>query len=165
MALALTAVPAGATDQKDLVVGLKTFPLLDNKITGTAAAAIIFDPANPSSKADADSIKAAMGATAWPVAGVTLTPLMIPVSELAKLSQAKVAVVAQGTSASFGAIATAASSAGVLTMSTDLDCVKGGKCILGIVSNPTVEIYYSKAAGDAAKITFSPAFTMLVKQI
>lgn len=50
-------------------------------------------------------------------------------------------------------------------MSTDLGCVKANKCILGLVSKPSVDIYYSKSAADAAKITFSPAFTMLVKQI
>src|SRR5208337_1593410 len=57
--LSLAAAPARATDQKDLAIGLKTLPLMENKITGAAVAAIVFDPANAASKADADAIKAA----------------------------------------------------------------------------------------------------------
>lgn len=163
--LAIMSTPAMATDAKDLAIGLKTLPLLENKITGTATTAIVYDPSNAASKADATAIQAAITANPSAPGGVTLAPVMVPVSDMSKLSSAKIAFVAEGAENSFGAIASAASAAGVLTISSDLDCVKGGKCVLGIVSSPDVTIYYSKTAGDAAKISFSPAFTMLVKQI
>ena len=162
--VSFSAMSAHATEQKDLAVGLKTLPLLTNKLSGTAVAAVVFDPANPASKSDADAIKAALDG-GMKAGDVAISGVLVPVSDLSKLASAKIAFVAQGTSSSFDKIASAASSNGVLTISTDLDCVKGGKCVLGVVSSPSVEIYYNKAAGDAAKVTFSPAFTMLVKQI
>lgn len=163
--LSTISAPAFATDQKDISVGLKALPLLTEKISGNAVAAIVFDPNSPASAADADSIKAAIGSGIAAPGGAQITALMVPTTDLSKLSQAKIAFIAQGTSSAFGAIASAASSSKVLTISTDLDCVKGGKCILGIVSSPSIEIYYNKAASEASKIGFSQAFAMLVKQV
>ncbi|MDD5587409.1 MAG: hypothetical protein PHY92_10740 [Alphaproteobacteria bacterium] len=157
--------PAWATDKTDLTVGLKTTPLLINKITGTAAMAVVFDPSNAASKAEADEIKGIIDSGLEAPGGVKITALMVPVSELNKLGEAKMAFITNGLKASFDAIAPAAASAGVLTMSTDLECVKNNKCVLGVVSKPSVEIYYSKSAAEAGKVGFAQAFTMLVKQV
>jgi len=163
--LSAVSSPALATDQKDITVGLKALPLLTDKISGSAVAAIVYDASSPASSADAEAIKAAIGSGIAAPGGVNISAIMVPTSDLSKLSQTKIAFIAKGTSAAFGAIASAASSNKVLTISTDLDCVKAGKCILGVVSEPSVEIYYSKSAGDAANIGFSQAFAMLVKQV
>ncbi len=126
--------------------------------------AIIYDPANANSKADADAINAAIGGGMDAPGGAKITALMVPVADAAaKISQAKLAFVTRG--ACSDAVGSAAAAAGVLSITTDLDCVKSNKSIIGVVSAPSVEIYYSKAASDAAKIGFSSAFTMLVKQI
>jgi len=155
---------AKATDQLDITVGLKTLPLLANKIASPAPVGIVFDPANGASKADADAIKAAIDGGLEGPGGVKLTGQMVAVSDLGKLSGAKIVILAAGVGkGSFDAIATASS--GALTLSTDLDCVKSNKCVLGIVSKPAVEIYFSKAAADAAHIGFAAAFAMLAKPV
>ncbi|MFA6280009.1 MAG: hypothetical protein WC612_04365 [Bdellovibrionales bacterium] len=158
------AAPAQAVDQADLMVALKTTPLLTNKLSGSAVMAVVFDPADAASKAEADSLKALLDAGIDAPGGVKITGMMVPVAEVgSKLSSAKLAFITKG--ACTAPVSTAANAAGVLSMSTDLDCVKGNKCILGIVTKPSVEIYYSKTAADAAKVGFAQAFTMLVKQI
>jgi len=152
---------AKATDALDITVGLKTLPLLTNKIAGPAQTAIVYDAA---SKADADAIKAAIDGGLEGPGGVKLAAQLVAVSDLGKLSGAKIVILAAGIGkGSFDAIATAAS--GALTLSTDLDCVKANKCVLGIVSKPAVEIYFSKAAADAAHIGFAAAFAMLAKPV
>ncbi len=159
----LLATPAMATDQLDLSVGLKTLPLLNDKLSGSAVMAVIYDPANAESKSEADDVKTLIDAGLEVPGGVKITSLLVSTSDLAKLSGTKLAFVTKGgCTAAAGAAAT---SSGILTMSTDIDCVRAGKCILGVVSKPSVEIYYSKAASDAAKIGFSQAFSMLVKQV
>lgn len=165
LALAMLATPAFAFEQTDLSVGLKTLPMLTNKLSGSAVAAVVYDPANADSKAEADVIKGLIDANPDAPGGVKLTSLLVGVADLAKLSGAKLAFVTKGLSSKFDAVSAAAASAGVLTISTDIDCVKGNKCVLGISSKPTVEIFFSKAAADAGKIGFSQAFTMLAKQV
>lgn len=155
--------PASATEQKDVVVGLKALPMLTNKITGDAAMAVVYDPGNAASKSDADGIKKIVDAGVDVPGGGKVSATLVGVGELSKLSGYKIAFITPGLSAHYGAIAS--SSSGVLTITTDIDCVKAGKCTIGVVTSPDVTIYYSKAAGDAAKVDFSAAFAMLVKQL
>jgi hypothetical protein len=156
--------PARATDQTDLIVGLKALPLLNDKIRGATIVAVIYDPTNADSRADAELIKSAVDANPNAPGGAKLSSLMVAVGDLGKLSSAKIAFVARGVSQTyFNLIASAAT--GVLTISTNLDCVKASRCVLGVVSRPSVEIYFSQAAADAARISFAQAFTMLTKKI
>lgn len=156
---------AHATDRRDLLVGVKTLPMLDNAPRGALTIAIIFDPANSDSRADAEGIKAIIDAGLETADGAHIAGHLLPINDIQKLSDARLAFVTQGLTRYFDAIAQAATAAGSLTMSADLACVRANKCVLGIVSRPVVEIYYSRAASEATKVDFDPAFTMLVKKV
>ncbi len=157
------APPVLAADSTDLSVGLKTLPLLTEKMSGAVVVAVVFDPAKPNSKAEAESIKAMIDSGMEPPGGIKLTATLVSSNEGHKMAGAKIVYIAQGSCSD--AVAATATAGGMLTISTDIDCVKAGKCIIGVVSKPNIEIYYSKAASDAAKIGFSQAFSMLVKQV
>ena len=162
----LTAHPVWATDQLDLSVALKTLPLLTNKMTSPAVVAIIYDPASSESKADADRIKFLIDGGLEAPGNIKLATQLTSVSELSGLSRARIAILAQGLPATdYSAIGSAASLAKVLTICTDINCVKANKCVLGVISKPQVEVYYSPVAAEAANISFASAFTMLAKQV
>ena len=164
--VATTAEPAWATDQLDLSVALKTLPLLTDKIAGSVKMSIVYDPASLDSKHDAEMIKATIDGGFEAHGNIKLTADLVSTLELQNVANGKLAILAHGTpQADYNSINAATSSAGVLTVSTDLECVKANKCVLGVVSRPRVEIYYSSGAAESAHISFSPAFTMLVKQI
>jgi len=165
MAFIALSFPAHAVDKQDLKVGLKTLPLLSKKITGATKVAVIFDPSNAASKGEADTIKSIIDGGLKASGGVTLSSVLVPVSSLGKLKGTKIAFITNGIKSSHGAIAAAAAKDSVLTISTDLSCVKSKKCILGVVSKPSIEIYYSKSTATSSNLSFSPAFTMLAKQI
>jgi hypothetical protein len=166
LCVALACAPCtAATDRADLSVGMKTLPLLTNKIEGSVTVAIVFDPASPVSRDDANNIKAIFDGGLEVPGDLKLNGLLVPVNELDKMGGTRIAVLAEGLGPHYEAISAAASAGRILTMSTDLSCVQSNKCVLGMVSKPHVEIYYSKSAADAAKISFGQVFTMLVKQI
>ncbi|MDR3449739.1 MAG: hypothetical protein P4M15_08370 [Alphaproteobacteria bacterium] len=149
----------------DLSVALKTLPLLTNKITGPTSVAIIYDPSNTESKADAERIKSIIDGGLQAPGDIKLITQLTSASDLSGLAAAKIAFLAQGMrSAACKAVAGVAASAGTLTISTNLDCVKANQCVLGIVSKPQVEVYFSPVAAEATKIGFASAFTMLTKQ-
>jgi hypothetical protein len=156
--------PAWATDATDLDVGLKTLPLMSRRLDGPINMAIVFDPDNARSKDDALAIKAAADRRSAGVNGQGLVAMPVAASDLVSFKGAKVIFVAQGVGdAVFDLVAQVAASDGLLSISADLRCVRASKCILGIVSRPTVEVYFSRHAGDAAHIGFSPAFIMLAR--
>ena len=153
--------PALAMDGLDLSVGLKTLPLLKNKLPSNAVLAIIYDPKFPASVAEAQAINNNIDGGFEAPGGVRISALMVSVNELSKLSEAKIGIVTTGSATQ--AVGAATANYGILTMSSDIECVKAHLCVLGIVSRPNVEIHLSETAADAAKIGFSPAFIMLAK--
>jgi hypothetical protein len=157
---------AWATDQQDLSVALRTLPLLTNKMTGAATVAVIYDPVSAESKADADKIKSIIDHGLEAPGDIKLTARLTSTAELSTLSGAKIAFLAHGLPvADYSAVSAAASSASVLTICTDIDCVKTNQCVLGVTSGPHMEVYYSPVAAAAANIGFASAFTMLAKQV
>jgi len=164
--IALGAAPVLATtDQVDLSVGMKTLPLLTNKIQGSATVAIVFDPSEPASKEEALGIKGILEGEFTAPGDLKLSGLLVPVNELGKMAGSKIAVLTSGLNAHYDAIGSAAATGDVLTMSTDLGCVEANKCVLGIVSKPHVQIYFSQSAADSLHLGFSSAFLMLVHKI
>jgi hypothetical protein len=153
-----------ATEQSDITAALKALPLLTNKMTGDVATAILYDPSNSASEADAKNIKKIIDAGMQAPGGNKLSAILVSVHELGKLSRAKIAFLTPGLGSYLDDISTATSAASILTFSTDIDCVRAGKCIIGITTSPSLTIYYSKPAAEAAKIEFSQNFSMLVKQ-
>lgn len=157
---------AYATDVLDITTGLKTLLLVNNRQAEDVRVAIVFDPTNSASKSDAETIKSNVDHGAGVPAGLTVTALLVSISNLSSLSQTQVAFLASGLSnADYSLVSSAASSHGVLTISTGTDCVKSNKCILGVITNPRLEIYYSEYAAKKANIKFSDAFIMLARKI
>ena len=145
------SAPAQAVEKSDIEAGLRTLPLLLNKITGDTTIAIVYDPADAASVADAEKIEKIVHDGMTIPGGGKLSAMRVSVSELAKLSRVKVAFLTTGLGPHFTSINTATSAASILTISTDLDCVRAAKCIIGVATQPGVSIYYSKAAADSAK--------------
>ncbi len=170
--LLLLAPPqwAWATDHLDLSVALKTLPMLTHKITGSAIVAIVYNPNNGESKADAIAIKSIIDDGYVSSGGVKLTAKLASTTDLSRnlsaFSGARIAFLAHGLPVSdYAAVGAAASAAGVLTFCTDINCVKANVCVLGVISRPQVEVYYSPMAAEASNVSFASAFIMLVKQI
>lgn len=158
-------IQATATERTDLLVGIKTLPMLSHELLPPLVLGIVYDPANPESKNDAEAMKAVLDSGMGVQDGRHISGLMVPVANLAGLSQVKMVFIAKGLRSHFDAIAEAAKAHNILTMSSDMECVRENKCILGISSEPVVEIYFSRVASELAKIDFDAAFIMLIKKV
>lgn len=162
LALTIAALPASAdTTAKDLQVFGKTLGFVEPGLSGTVSTAIVYDAG---SKAEADAIAAAMGA-GFQAGGVTLKPVLVDVSSLSSLGSHKVAILTGGLGSKHAAIFAAASAAKVITVSTDESCVRGGNCVMGVKSVPSVQILVNKAAAQKSSISFKQAFRMMVTEI
>lgn len=166
MSMLLATSPAYATDTLDVATALKTWPFMNNRPSGLIVVAILFDPANPESKTDAESIKSDIEKRTGGAKYINMTAKLVSISDVSALAGASVAFLAKDISPEkFDTINNVAIANHILTVSADLTCVRANKCILGVVSKPRVEIYYSPQAAKAAGISFGSTFNMLVKQI
>ena len=158
----LTATVASAQMTPDTInASAKVISFLTPAPSGAVTAAIVYDPANPASAAEASAMESALGRLN--AGSAKLTPKKVPVSALGGMSGAKVAYVTAGLSAHHAKIAGAGK--GVLTITGDRSCVAGGKCVVGIIGGGKTEILVSKAALGAAGVKFGSMFAMLAKEI
>jgi hypothetical protein len=163
LAASLTPVMAWAqVSDRDLQVAGRTFGFVDGMPQGDVAVAVVYDPAAPGSKAEADAIAALMG-NGLKVAKNTLKPKLVPVSAL-DLSGTKVAYVTAGLAGHHDAIFTAASGAKAMTITKDFACVDAKKCVMGFASEPAVKIQISRSAASSTGLAFSPALKLMVTE-
>ncbi|WP_420403265.1 hypothetical protein [Nisaea sp.] len=154
-------VQAGMSE-RDLQVAARTFGFVSGIPKGEIVVAIVHDPADAASKAEADELNGLMGG-GLKVAKHNLKPKLVPVSAL-DFSGTQVAIVTSGLSGSFAPVFAAASAANVMTISTDFACVDSKQCVMGVAAQPAVKIQVSQAASKATGLEFSQALKMMITE-
>jgi hypothetical protein len=164
LAVCLQVLPAGAgaTSLKDIQVGIRGVEFLADPPRGQVEVAIIGDPHNKASIQDAQSIIGWLGAAKG--GKVEFVPTMTDVRGLEKAPPMRVAIVAAGMEAHFAAILDYARRNNTLTITADLACVKSGNCVLGVATDPNVEVIVSRQASTTCGVDFVRAFRMMVKE-
>jgi len=166
-ALFLIPSVACATDSLDISIGLRILLLMKEKYTGgPVPVAVVYNSAVPSSIADAENIKKSIEQGKGVPEELKFSPYLVSLDHADKLSGAKVAFLADNlTVDGVSSVCDTAGREGILTISSNISCVRANKCVVGIISKPRIEIYYSPVAAEASHLTFSSAFIMLVKPI
>lgn len=152
------------TTSRDIDVLGRTFNFLENRISGSVPTAIVYDSSNAASQTEATAIQGLLG-NGLSVGGATLTPVMVDVSSISDISGYRVAIVTGGMSGHYASILAAAQSGNTLTVSTDISCVQGGSCVMGVQSAPSVEIYVNRSAAESCGVGFQQAFRMMINEI
>ena len=159
------AVPSGGATENPSQgpqVAARVVSFLVPPPKGTLTAAIVYNPADPSSASEAASIERDLRGD-LKVGSFRLAPKRVVVNALNGLAGAKVAFVTRGVN--YAEVAAAAAPLSILTISFDPACAKAGRCIVSIAVARKVEITVSRAARKASNVTFNSAFMMLVKEI
>jgi hypothetical protein len=145
-----------ATTPRDLQVIARAVGFINGLPRGVVDVAIVDGPG-------ADALLAAMG-RGVSAGGVTLNPRRVSLARLAQ-SGARIIIVPEGQGASHAAIAAAARQLNAVTLSTDMSCVRSGRCVVGVSTSPRVEIVVSRAAASASRVSFSQAFRVMIREI
>lgn len=166
MLLLILAVLPGsghATTLNELKVGVRVVDFLANPLRGRIPFALIYDPQVKASADDAQAIMNWLGGAAAP--GKTeLEPVLLDVHQLDENRNFRVGFIAAGMESHYGRIFDYARRNRTLTISSDLACVRAGKCTVGIAGAPRVEVIISQQAASSCGIEFTEAFRMMVTE-
>lgn len=150
---------------KDVQVVAKTLGFTSPPLSGSVKVAIVFDPALPQSQKDADALQGILG-TGLAAGAATLVPVMVPMAQFdSGIDGVGFVFVTGGMSSHYERIFTSAKGKKLLSVSHDVACVQAGRCVMGIKSDPKVEIIVNKAAAEASSVGFAPAFRMMISEI
>lgn len=145
-----------ADSAKTMQVLARVIGFLQNGPTGEVHVAVVDGPG-------ADAAMAAFGGGVT-VGTVTLKPTKVPVAALAA-SGAKVVFIPESAGAVQAAVAAATKGSKMIVVSSDTGCATAGRCALGVVSEPKVEIIMNRAVAGAANISFQSAFRPMVREL
>lgn len=155
------SVSAATFSAKDTQIVAKAIGFLDPPPSG-GTVALVYDPANPASKADADAI-AALFAGGISEGGSSLTAKSVDVASLGDGSGYVALIAAQ--SATSDKIMLAAKAHHIPCITADTGSVQSGRCVMSVHSDPKVEIIVNHGAAQAAGVSFQSAFRMLIHEI
>ena len=164
-AVVLTATAHLASAQitpNNALAGARALSFLQPALSGSVTAAIVYQPGDAGSEAEARAIEQALG-NGLAIGSLTLKPRRVAANALDGLAGAKVAFVTRA--ANYRQVSSFAAQRSIITISSDPACAQAGLCVLSISSGPKVQIIVSKAACQASKVKFGAAFLMLVKEI
>lgn len=163
LACLLGPMAAAATSPKELKIGIHVVDFVTNAPSDRTGFGIVYDSRVHESFEDAQAIMDSLSMPGLKLpAG--LKPILIDVRDLDETSKLKVLVVADHMKASYDLLADFGRRTHTLVLSSDLDCVRAGKCTVGIISAPRVEVIVSTQQAQASGIQFSEAFRMMVTE-
>jgi hypothetical protein len=162
--LAATAgVPARADGltQKDVQILAKALGFLAPAPAGDAVVAIAFDPADPATRKDAETVAGYFG-DGLKAGSAILKPKVVELSQL-RAGGFVAVIVAAGVKGD--QIASASKSLRVACITADASAVESGQCLMSVKSTPKVEILISRSAAAGSGVGFGSAFLLMAHEI
>lgn len=152
MSLLLSPFSVSATmNQNELRVAGKVLASVP-QLPDSVKVGIIYNEKSGTSAKEAERLQEMM-VDGFETGRLTLQPTLIPIGQLRRLDAVDVAIVTDGMTAYYKTIAAATTARKVLSLSTDLNCVKSGYCLLGVEVRPRVNLLVN--ADQAAEIGVS----------
>ena len=156
--------PAAAIAALNVPVAARVISFVQPTPAGLIPVAIMYQPGNAGSEAEAEEIERALPAGLI-VGRASLRMRRVSVNELGHLTGVKAAFVTTGLRGFQDEIAAEAAARSILTITTDDACVRSARCVGRISSRGRTQITVSKAAAKRSRIRFGSAFLMLVKEV
>jgi hypothetical protein len=150
---------ASADPAKNIQVAGRVLTFLENYPKGRTLVGVVFDPANPGSVAEKNAIMAAIG-DGYSAGAVTIVGTPV---EAGADGGAKVLFVTHGVN--YAAVGSNARAKRIITIGSDFACVQSGACVIGVSTDPTVQIVVNHKAAAAVGATFRAAFRMMIQEI
>jgi hypothetical protein len=163
IALAMAApLAANADEAKNLGVAGRALTFLENGPSGRVVLGVVFDPGKPGSVAEKNAIMAALG-SGYAAGAVTLVGKPVEASEVGGVGGVGALYVTGGVN--YAAVGAAAKAKKLITIGSDSACVNSGACVMGVSTDPKVEITVNRAAAAAIGVAFKAAFRMMIHEV
>ncbi len=135
---------------------------LDTPPSGVVTLAVVFDPANPHSRAEAAAIGSLLG-DQMVVGALTLRPQLVEQAHLAATTGYGAIFVTDGIDPQVLKAALALRHVPCLTR--HLDQIEQGSCMVALRASPSVDIVVNELNAASVGVRFATAFRMMVREL
>ena len=149
---------------KDVQVMARALGFTEKPPTGEVNIGIVFAPGNPQSAKEADDLKTLMG-TGLKAGNLTLKPVLVKIDDLGSAGDVAAFLLTDGVGADGAKLAAATKTKQKPCVTIDMAQVQSGACVMGIKSEPKVEIVVNKAAAADSGVSFAASFRMMITEL
>ena len=158
----LTWLPAQAVSLSDLEIAVRALGFTNNPPTGNLSIGIVYADSIPNTVNEAHELQNILG-DGLQVGNLYLKPVMVPLNDV---DNANVGLffLTRGMGKDGERVLSASNQKHILCVTTDATQVIKGRCALGIISHPKIEILVNRTAAANSGITFSSVFSMMITE-
>ena len=143
----------------DLQVAARALSFVENPLSGTVRVGIVYTAGNSRSMQQAEALRALLG-NGLRAGNLELKPVMVKAEEASTADVELFFLTEQG--ASHGAVQNAKK---IPCVTTDIEQVRSGACLMGVRSRPKVEILVNREVAAATGVTFATVFRVMITEI
>ena len=158
---AAPSVHAGVT-ATDLQVAARALSFMEKPLNGIVRVGILHWPSDARSMQDAQALQTLIG-RGMRVGSVELRSVMVPLDEIDRV-EVDLLFITEHRGTVDTRVAKAIAARQVPCVTTDLDDVRNGLCLMGVQSRPKVEILVNRAVAAASGIKFATVFRVMITE-
>lgn len=158
---AATAVRADVS-ATDLQVAARALSFMEEPLDGTVRVGILHSPSDARSMQDAQALRSLIG-SGMRVGSMDLRAVMVPTNQI-QTADVDLLFITNHSGALEAHLARAIAAKGVPCVTTDLDEVRNGTCLMGVQSRPKVQILVNRAVAEASGIKFATVFRVMITE-
>lgn len=160
--LAAASVQAAVT-ATDLQVAARALSFMEQPLRGTVRVGIVYSNASPASHRQAEEVERLLG-SGLRAGNLELHAVMVELGEH-KSADVDLFLLTEHVTAEQAQLAGLGADRRTLCVTTDLEQVRNGSCVMGVRSAPKVEILVNRVAAQARGLSFATVFRVMITEI
>ena len=161
--LAASSAAGAEFDAKDGQILGRTLGYTGDGTASAIVVGIVFSPASRASQQEAELVLAIIG-DGLATGRIRLQARLVPLDRLSGVTGLNALYLTTGLPEDTETVFSAARRLRAPTISANLSCVEAGRCVIGFISEPTVQILLNEGAAERIGVHFLQAFRMLVRE-
>jgi len=149
--------------ETDLQIAARALSFMEQPISGNVRVGIVYSPASPRSTRQAEQLLSDLG-RGLTVGNIVLRPVMVPIADAAT-ADVDLFLLTENMPPDDKPLAAISKARQIPCVTTDIDQVRSGGCIMAIRSKPKVEILINRDAARDSGLQFATAFRVMITEI
>lgn len=165
LAFAVAGPPALADWTKtDVQVAARALSFVADPLRGTVRVGIVYAPDSPKSVRQAQSLRGMLG-DGLRIGALELRPVLLDAAVVQSANVDLFFLTESIPPSETPRLLGEGSKQPIMCITTDIAQVRSGNCIMGVRSQPKVEVFVNRAAANANDITFSTVFRVMITEL
>jgi hypothetical protein len=162
--LLLAGMPVHADITKtDVQVAARALSFVSDPLSGTVRVGIVYARSSPRSVREAERLRTII-ADGLRIGAIELRPVLIETADAAG-ADVDLFFLTEHLAATETPNLLGNHNRPILCITTDIEQVRNGACVMGVRSQPKVEVFVNRASASASEITFSTVFRVMITEL